>query len=209
MSGILIAIEGVSGSGKSTLGKYLEGELLKDGWPAVRVTTREEEKEHIFHAATKSYDLELDSAAHMFFFQVLQAHKVDRAKRLLEGGNVVIANRWDISFFVHTRNFGRLARESDFLRKEICRLAFDDLTPDLGIYLDVSVEKALDRRLWRGDVINDIEEEKRLYEITKASYKSLLAERCEWQVVNDNNDFEEVRQTALELARKAVKQLPR
>ncbi len=209
MNGILIAIEGVSGSGKSTLGKYIERELLKEGWPAVRVTTREEEKEHIFRAATEAYELDPNSAAHMFFFQVLQAHKVDRAKRLLEGGNVVIANRWDLSFFVHTKNFGRLAKEPDSLRQEICRLAFDGLTPEFGVYLDVSIEKALDRRLWRGDVINDIEEEKRLYGIVKASYKLLLVDRQGWRVINANNDFEQVRQMVLELVRKTVEQLPR
>ncbi|MEK7537221.1 MAG: hypothetical protein AAB584_02140 [Patescibacteria group bacterium] len=209
MDGILIAVEGIIGSGKSTLEKYLEEELLKEGWPVLKITTREEENEHIFRAATENYELEPNSSAHMFFFQVLQANKADRAKRLLKAGNVVIANRWDLSFFVHTKNFGCLAKESDRLREEISRLAFGGLTPNLGIFLDVSVEKSLDRRLWRGDVISDIEEERKFCNIIAASYKPLLADRREWKVINANNGFEEVRQTALGLVRKAVEQLPR
>ena len=144
MGGTLIAIEGICGSGKSSLEKYLETELLKAGLPTSRITTREEKNEHIFLAATENYNLSLSSSAHMFFFQVLQAHKVDRAKQLLKMGHIVIVNRWDLSFFVHTKNFGCLAGESDFLRKKISRLAFGDLIPNLGIYLDVSADNSLD-----------------------------------------------------------------
>lgn len=208
MNGILIAIEGICGSGKSTLGKYLEEELVKEGRRALRVTTREEEKEHIFRAVTEGYELDPNSPAYMFFFQVLHAHKVDRARQLLEAGNIVIVNRWDLSFFVHTQNFGFLTEESDHLREEISRLAFNGLTPNLGIYLDVSVEKALDRRLWRGDKISDLEAERRFYDIVTASYKALTT-RHGWQIIDANNGFEEVRQVVLRLVQRVVKQMTR
>lgn len=203
MNGILVAIEGICGSGKSALGKYLEEELLKDEWHALRVTTCEAEKEHIFRAVIDGYVLDPNSSAYMFFFQVLHAHKADRVRRLLEAGNIVIANRWDLSFLAHVQNFGFLSKEPDHLREEVSRLAFNGLTPNLGIYLDVSVEKALDRRLWRGDKINDLEEEKKFYGALLISYKSLVA-RHRYRIIDANRGFGEVKKTALELVKGAL-----
>jgi len=204
VNGILIAVEGIDGSGKSTLVKYFEDELRKEGYKVSRVMTREVEKEPIFQAVIDNYSLDPHSPAYMFFFQLLHAHKAERVRHALKEGNIVIADRWDMSFFVYHENIGFFSKESDELREGISRLAFGGLTLNLGIYLDVSVDKALDRRMWRGEVIDDLEAEKEFYAMVTTSYK-MLASRYSWTIVDANNGFEQVRQVAWKLVQEVVK----
>lgn len=204
MNGILIAVEGIDGSGKSTIVRYLEEELIKEGRQVIKIATRETEKELVFQTVVDSYSLNPSSPAYMFFFQLLHAHKADRAKQALEKGKIVIADRWDLSFFVWHKNFGFFSRESDELRCGVSRLAFCGLKPHLGIYLDVSVDKAFDRRMWRGEAIGDVESERRFYDTVVATYRSLV-HSYGWSIVSANEDFEHVRKTVWNLVKEAVK----
>lgn len=204
MNGILIAIEGIDGSGKSTLVKYIEEELKKEGRKVARFATREVEKEPDFQAVIDGYSLDPHSPAYMFFFQLLHAHKADRARRALAEGKIAVVDRWDLSFFVWHENFGFFSRESDELRDGVSRLAFGGLKPHLGIYLDVSVDKAIDRRMWRGELIRDLEAERQFYTTVVIAYRS-LAQRHGWIVINANDDFEQVRKAAWKLVQEAVK----
>lgn len=200
----LIAIEGIDGSGKSSLVKYIGEELEKEGRQVITVVTREMEQESYFKAVTEGYSLDPYSPAYMFFFQLLHAQKVDRARKALAEGKIVIADRWDLSFFVWHENFGFFSKEPRELREGVSRLAFGDLKPGLGIYLDVCVDKALDRRMFgRGDIIHDVAAEKQFYTTVVNAYK-MLAQRHGWIAVNANDGFEHVKKTALKLVHDAV-----
>ena len=196
MKSFLIAIEGIDGSGKSTLVKYLEEELKKNGYSATKVCTREEHMEEVFHAVIDGYKLDPKSPAYMFFFQMLHSNKTERVQDLLSKGQIVIADRWDFSFFVYHQNFEFFSKESDNTRSNISRLAFGNLKPQVGIYLDVSVEKAIDRRLWRGENIPNINEEKEFYNIVTTTYRS-LAQQENWSVLDANDGFEGVRKNGI------------
>lgn len=205
MNSIFIAIEGIDGSGKSTLVKHIEEELRKEGRQVVRIATREAEKESIFQAVVDGYSLDPHSPAYMFFFQFLHAHKADRARSALREGKIVVADSWDFSFFVWHENFGFFRNESDEFRKEVSRLVFGNIKPHLGIYLDVSVDRALDRRMFgRGDVIDDVEAEKRFYTTVVTAYRT-LAEKHEWVTLDANDGFEQVKRAAWRLVKEAVK----
>lgn len=204
MNGILIAFEGIDGSGKSTIGRFLENKLKNEGYHVVRFVTREMEKESIFQAVINGYPFDPHSPAYMFFFQALHAHKTERTKRALEKGKIVIADRWDLSFFIYHENFGFFAKESNELREGVSRLAFGGLRPHLGIYLDVSPDKALDRRLWRGEIISDLEAERKFYEKVTVAYR-LLAQRRGWTIVDANGKFEQVWETVWNLVQGILK----
>lgn len=203
MYGTLIAIEGIDGSGKSTLVQFLEDELRKEGFCVTKVMTCEKDKADVYKSVMKAYDISIHSPAAMFFYQMLHAHKADRAKRALEEGKIVIADRWDFSFFVSHENFGFFRTESPQLREDVSRLAFGDLKPEIGIYLDVSVDNALERRMWRKDIIKDLEAEKKHYEKVTRSYLR-LAKRHKWEIVDANGCFEEVWKAIWELVMKKI-----
>ena len=204
MNGLLIAVEGIDGSGKSTLVKYIEEELEKEGRQVARFATREMEKEPVFQAVIDGYSLDPRSPAYMFFFQLLHAHKADRVRRALEEGKIAVVDRWDLSFFVWHENFGFFSRESGELRDGVSRLAFSGLKPRLGIYLNVSVDKAFDRRMWKGEIIGDLEAERQFYATVVTAYRS-LAQRHGWTVVDADDNFDQGRKTAWKLVQEVVK----
>lgn len=194
----LIAVEGIDGSGKSTLVQYIAEELSQSGRETQIIATRERELEHVFEEVTRSYELDPNSVAYMFFFQMLHSHKAERAKKALHEGKLVIADRWDLSFFAWHQNFGFFSTESDELRENMSRLAFTELKPTLGIYLDVCVDKAFDRRQWRGEAPKDIEPERELYTKVVNSYRS-LAKQHGWVIIDANGSFDQVRKQSWEL----------
>lgn len=202
-NGLLIAIEGIDGSGKSTLVKFIKEELQKLKKEVLVISTREPKKEFLFNLIVKNYNLDPFSPSHMFFFQMLHAYKTEEALKALQQGKIVIADRWDFSFFVYHENFGFLSKESKKLREDLSKLAFNEIKPDLGIYLDVSINKAIDRRMWRGETIIDIKKEKLFYEKVIKSYQ-ILSKNNNWKIVDANAEFEEVKELTWKLIEKII-----
>lgn len=199
MTGILIAVEGIDGSGKSSLVTFLETEVRRRGLPVTRVMTRESDREEAFLGVMKAYGFDAQSPEYMFFFQMLHADKVTRAMRALAEGHVVIADRWDFSFFIYHDHFGFFEGEDQRLRDDVSRLAFRGLQPTLGIYLDVDVDAAFDRRVYgRGESIDDVEKERIFYKKIVDAYRGLVRQHA-WQTIDANRSFEEVKTRALEL----------
>lgn len=204
MDNLLIAIEGLDGSGKSTMAKYLIEQLKNIGKKVEFVATREKKLENIFIAVNENFELDPNSEAYMFYFQFLHANKVDRAIKALKEGKFVIADRWDLSFFAWHENIGFFRNEEPELRKGISRLAFRDLEPDLGIYLDLPVETALNRiQIDRGDVIPDLETEKRRYQIGLKAYRQLAMENG-WITIDASNELEKVKEITWELVNNKI-----
>ncbi len=202
MTGPLICFEGIDGSGKSTMVRRIADTLTDQGRTVSRIATREADLEQVFESVVTGYRLDETSPEYMFLFQMLHASKAHRAQEALTKGHVVIADRWDLSFFVYHSNFGFFASESAELRAGISNLAFRGLVPDLGIYLDVTVDEAFDRRKWRGEDMKEVEKEREFYTQVTESYRDLAQQRG-WVIVEANDGFEGVAKEVWALVEKA------
>lgn len=189
----LCALEGIDGSGKTSVITAVFERIKKEGRCVKVVKTCEIEETDLYKNVIDQYSLSPMSPAFMFYFQMLHAKKAERVRSYLMGGNLVIADRWDMSFFVWHNNFGFFAQEEQSLRDGISRLAFQGMEPDLGIYLDIDIELAFDRRIsMRGDKdIACFTSEKAFYEKVVKTYKQIVLERG-WIVVDASQSFEKV-----------------
>jgi dTMP kinase len=198
MAAQFIVIEGINGAGKSTLAKYLKNTLTQNGYRVQTPITREQDKEELFQSVINNFELDIDSRGYMFLHLMLYSHKADRVRHALESDQVVIADRWDLSFLSYHGTFGFFSRRSEKLREEICRLAFDELQPSLKLFLDVSIDTAITRRIGRGDQINDLPAERRHYAELREAYR-LLAARNGWTTIDANDEIYKVNEMAWKL----------
>ena len=187
------AVEGIDGCGKTSVITAVSNRMKDEGRSVEVVKTCEKEEADVYKNVVDEYSLSPMSPAYMFFFQMLHAKKAERVKSYLMGRNTVIADRWDLSFFAWHNNFGFFADEDQSLRDGISRLAFQGVEPDHGIYLDVDIDLAFERRLKnRGDKdIVCFKSERELYEKVVKTYKQIVLERG-WKVIDANQSFEQV-----------------
>jgi dTMP kinase len=204
MSGNLIAFEGISGSGKSTLVTKLSQRLEENGYETKRLATIKDENRAFLKEIIERFSLEPATPAFMFLYQSLHARKAKKAMDAISDDKIVISDRWDLSFFVFHNNFGFFSEESGYLRKETSRLAFRGLRPDLGIYLDVDIDTALERRIERGDEINNLESERSFQQTVQRSYGSLVEERENWTTINGQFNPQEIKEVVWEMVQNII-----
>ena len=170
----LIAIEAIDGGGKSVQAALLQIGLERAGYSATITKAKNPGQNGTVKAFAETFDIKSDSMAFMFLYQALHRQQYERTMAAFAEGKVVIADRWDTSFFVYHGITGPLRRHSRMLGG-LNRLAFEGLQPDLRFFIDVPVSVALERRIARGDIIASLDEEAQFYERVSAEYKRLFA----------------------------------
>jgi dTMP kinase len=144
--GVFITFEGPEGSGKTTQIGLLADHLRSAGHDVL--TTREPGGTSIGDQI-RTVLLDVDNAAMAFeaeilLFSAARAQLVGQAIRpALARGTIVLSDRYADSTIAY-QGYGR-GLDLDALR-QITSFATGDLTPDLTIYLDLSVEEGLDRK---------------------------------------------------------------
>ncbi|HEX4599897.1 MAG TPA: dTMP kinase [Gemmatimonadales bacterium] len=138
MTGLFIVVEGPEGAGKSTLARALATRLAADGRAVV--TVREPGGTPVAEAARKvalRFPHAMAPAAELFLFLAARADLVDRVIRpALEAGQVVVADRFDLSTLAYQVAGGGLPAEETI---QAIRLATGGLVPDVTLVLDVPV----------------------------------------------------------------------
>jgi len=142
---VFIVVEGPEGAGKSTLVRSLAARLHAEGRPVV--TVREPGGTPVAEAARKvalKFPHDMAPAAELFLFLTARADLVHRIIRpALDAGDVVVADRFDLSTLAYQVAGGGLPREEV---AQAIRLATGGLVPDVTLVLDIPVEVGRERQ---------------------------------------------------------------
>ncbi len=144
MDGKFITLEGIDGSGKSTQMRMLAGELRLRKFSII--TTLEPGGTPLGRRLRKAF-LETEESvapiAELLLFAADRAQHVNfLIKPALKENKIVISDRYADATFAY-QGAGRGFSEE--LVKQVIEIATDGLKPDLTIFFDLPVEKALER----------------------------------------------------------------
>jgi len=188
---LFIAFEGIDGSGKTTQILLLKKVLVNLLYPTTITKAKEESQEVVFKDFMKAFEINSDSPAFMFLYQALHRKQFEKTRTALENGDIVIADRWNGSFFVYHLNFGMLAKEPRENIELLDRLAFQDLTPDITFLLDVPPHIAFQRRIRRGETDTFDAETVRFYEKVYKECRAFAI--CNnWTIINGTLPIETI-----------------
>lgn len=209
MRGKFITFEGIDGSGKSTQLRMLASDLRVKG--ANVLTTMEPGGTPLGRRLRESF-LETEETvaplAELLLFAADRAQHVELLlKPSLEEGKIVISDRYADATFAY-QGAGRGFPET--LVNQIIKIATNGLKPDLTIFFDVSIEKALmrtDSRNEAGEKKNRMDLETRdFYNRVRDAYLKLAAkEKKRFRIINANGSVGEVHKQVLEVVNQFLK----
>jgi len=208
MKGKLFAFEGIDGSGKTTQVQILADRLSKLSFSVMINKAIRDEMEagkQLLHTFSDFFAFRKDSIAMMFLFQALHSKQYEKAKEALERKYIVLADRWNTSFWIYHQNFGPL-KESEKTLKILDKLAFQGLMPNVTFLLDLPVEIALERkRLQRRKVVDIFEQEKvEVFEKAREAYLEIANSKRNWVVIDATKTISEVHRQIWEVIQKEL-----
>src|SRR3989344_4831783 len=188
--GKLVVFEGIDGAGKSTQCALLKIQLDRISIPSIISKAKPKDLDPVFNQFDKEFGLASDASSYMFLYQSMHRRQYDISAKALASGITVIADRWNPSYFVYHNLFGELAQKSKRLRQELDTLAFCGKKPDVCFYLNIPVEEALQRRIRRGEMI-DQRTEGSFFGKIKGEYDRLATEE-KWQIIDATLSIERI-----------------
>jgi dTMP kinase len=193
--GLFIVLEGVEGAGKSSQARTL-GEWLRElGLPATlsREPGGTPVGEAIRSIVLDKGNLRMPPETELFLILGARAAFVrDVVRPAMEGGQVVVADRFDLSTFAY-QGYGR-GLDLNRLR-QANRVATGGLRPDLYLVLDVAVEVGLERKAGarRADRIE--REGVGFLSRVRAGYRALVEREPRARLVDASGPAEEVQRS--------------
>ena len=192
--GWLVAIEGIDAAGKLTQSRLLSSWLQREKRSTVTIsfpdyTTPIGKEIKAFLTGSRQYPAELK---HMLF-AANRWEKLEQLTRYLEGGKVLIVNRYTESNLAYGTANGLDLRWLTLLERGLPRT-------DLVILLDAPSSAFRLRRPKSRDVYESDDE---LQEKARASYRR-LALRYHWAVVDAAGDVERIHQRIVALVSRAL-----
>lgn len=174
MRGLFIVLEGPDGSGKSTMAEMI-GDYYKKAGREI-IFTREpggtKISEQIRGIILDNNNSEMAYTTEALLYAASRAqHVAEFIKPNLEDGKVVISERYVYSSIVYQgigRNLGiqKVREINDF--------AINGLKPDLVLFFDIDPEKALNRKLSKGDSDRLENEKLEFHKNVYEGYKNIM-----------------------------------
>lgn len=142
---MLICLTGIDGCGKGTQLSLLTEYLEKQNFPVFVSKAYGDAEKECFSAFINTWS----QTAILFLFQALHAEQSLKVRRALAQRRIVIADRWDEAYLAYHSRYGILSCDPK-LRARLNEIAFEGISPDVTILLDVPVKVALKRLEARG-----------------------------------------------------------
>ncbi len=206
MRGKFITFEGIDGSGKSTQLRMLASDLRVKGQNVL--TTMEPGGTPLGRRLRESF-LETEEnvapLAELLLFAADRAQHVELLiKPALAEGKIVISDRYADATFAY-QGAGRGFPET--MVNQIIKIATNGLKPDLTLFFDVAIEKALmrtDSRNEAGERKNRMDlETNEFYSRVRDSYLRIAAkEKKRFITIDGNSSVAEVHAQVLEIVKK-------
>jgi dTMP kinase len=209
LRGKFITFEGIDGSGKSTQLRMLASELRVRGLDVV--TTMEPGGTPLGRRLREAF-LETEEnvapLAELLLFAADRAQHVNLLiKPYLEQGRIVISDRFADATFAY-QGAGRGFAEETV--NQVIKIATGGLKPDLTLFFDISVDKAISRTNSRSNsetVKNRMDTEtKEFYERVRRAYLKIAeAEKERFRVIDANGSIEGIKTRVLEIVTEFLK----
>ena len=195
MGGLFLVFEGVDGSGTTTQVEHLCKFLKSRGHEVVR--TREPGgtplSERIRHLVLDPNWKETSFLTELFLYAASRAQHVEELiAPALDRGRIVVCDRFTVSSVAY-QSFGRgLNRD---LVEKVNEMAIESCIPDMTLFLRISVEEALRRRVRRAEQIDRLEEAGQfLQERVALGYEAVFKEDPNAVVVDAHKDPDDIAQ---------------
>ena len=198
--GLFLVFEGVDGSGTTTQVEYLCKFLKNRGHEVIR--TREPGgtplSEGIRHLVLDPNWKETSFLTELFLYAASRAQHVEELiAPALEQGSIVVCDRFTASSVAY-QSFGRGLDRS--LVEKVNEMAMGSCIPDMTIFLRISVEEALRRRVRRAEQIDRLEEAgQRLQERVALGYEAVFKEDSNAVVVDAHDDPDDIAQEIIKV----------
>jgi len=195
IGGLFLVFEGVDGSGTTTQVEHLCKFLKSRGHEVVR--TREPGgtplSERIRHLVLDPNWKETSFLTELFLYAASRAQHVEELiAPALDRGSIVVCDRFTVSSVAY-QSFGRgLNRD---LVEKVNEMAIGSCIPDMTLFLRISVEEALRRRVRRAKQIDRLEEAGQfLQERVALGYEAVFKEDPNAVVVDAHQDPDDIAQ---------------
>lgn len=209
MRGKFITFEGIDGSGKSTQARLLAGELRLQGYDVL--ATMEPGGTPLGRRLREAF-LETEEAvaplAELLLFAADRAQHVEfLVKPALQDGKIVVSDRFADATAAY-QGAGRGFSEKTI--NQIVNLATGGLQPDLTLFFDLPIEKAVLRAKTRGDdetVRNRMDSETTDFyrRVREAYLKIAEKESKRFRIVEADGSVAEVRARVMEIVTNFLK----
>jgi dTMP kinase len=209
LRGKFITFEGIDGSGKSTQLRMLASELRVRGLDVV--TTMEPGGTPLGRRLREAFletEENVSPLAELLLFAADRAQHVNLLiKPCLEQGRIVISDRFADATFAY-QGAGRGFAEETV--NQVIKIATGGLEPDLTLFFDISVDKAISRTNSRSNsetVKNRMDTETvEFYERVRNAYLKLAeTEKERFRVIDANGSIEAIKTQVLEIVTEFLK----
>lgn len=170
---MLISFIGLRGSGKTTQCKLLESYLISKGCRAKITKALDNEMKGKFVEMIPDNSFMVN----VFLFCALYRRQVENILKLKSEGCIVIADRFIEHFKFFHKYYGFLKRGEENIYKYLEKMVFNDLKPDITIYLTVDLltanSRIMERNIkgFRSDLMLETEES---YKYAVEFYEEIL-----------------------------------